>query len=102
MEERKKMMTCLKLYTSSRDIDEMVAECADRAANASSQDEHFAISASGTWSTAVEVGGFSFSGESSCSSQHLGKVDGILWAVGKSLGENSLFQGFWTVGGGHW
>ena len=74
----------------------MVAECADRAANASSQDEHFVISASGTWSTAVDVGSFSISGESSCSSQHLDTVDRILWAVGKSLGENSLFQGYWT------
>ena len=78
----------------------MVAECADRVVNASSHYEHFAISASGTWSTAVNVGGFNISGESSCSSQGLGKVYRILWVVGKFLGENSLLQGFSTVGGG--
>ena len=102
-EEWRKMMTfCRKLYTASKDVDEMVAECADRAAKASNQEEHFAISASGTWSTAVEVGGFNMTGESSCSSHRFGKVEGILWAMGKSLGVNSLSQAFLTVGGGHW
>ena len=43
---------------------------------------------------AMEFGGFSMIGESSWSSQHFGKVEGTLWEVGKSLGENSLSQGF--------
>ena len=91
-----------KLYTASKDVDEMVAECADQAAKASSQEEHIAISASGTWSTTLEVGGFNMSGGSPCSFHRFGKVEEILWAVGKSLGKNSLSQGFSTVGGGHW
>ena len=80
----------------------MVVEWEDLAAKASSQEEHLVISASETWSTAVEVGGFSMIGESSWSSQRFVKVEGTLWEVGKSLGENSLSQGFFPVGGGHW
>ena len=102
-ENRKNIITfCMKLYNASRDVEEIVEECADHAANASSQEEHLPVSASGTWSTAVDVGGFNISGESSWSSQDLGRVDRILWAVGKSLGDNSLLQGLSTVGGGHW
>ena len=96
------MIFCKKLYTASREVEEIDAECAERAAKASNQEEYFAISASGTWSTALEVGGFSISGESLWSSQRLGKLEGILCVVGKSLGENSLSQVFSTVGGGHW
>ena len=86
-DERKKIITfCRKLYTTSKDVTEMVAEWAERVAKASSQYGHFAILASGTCSTAADVGGFIISGESSCSSQHIGNVDGMLWPVGKSLG----------------
>ena len=42
----------------------MDAECVERVAKASNQEEHLAISESGTWSTAVEVGGLSLSEES--------------------------------------
>ena len=102
-DERKKIITfCRKLYTTSKDVAEMVAEWAEHVAKASSQYGHFAILASKTCSTAADVGGFIISGESSCSSQRIGNVDGMLWPVGKSLGEYSLFQGFSTAGGGHW
>ena len=84
-EEQRKMMTffCKKLHTASRE--EIDAECAERAAKASNQEEHFAISASGTWSTAVDVRVFNISGESSCNSQRLGNVEGILCMVGEVL-----------------
>ena len=86
---------------TSKDVEDMIAEWEALAATASSQEEHLAISASGTWSTAVEVGGLSMMGESSWSSQRFRNVEGILWEVGKSLGVNSLSQGFLTAGGGH-
>ena len=72
----------------------MDAECAEQAAKASNQEEHLTITESCTWSTAVEVGGLSISVESSCNSQCLGRVEGILCVVGKSLGANSLSHGF--------
>ena len=75
-DERKKIITfCRKLYTTSKDVEEMVAEWAERVAKASSQYGHFAILVSGTCSTAVEVGSFIISGESSCSSQRIGYVN---------------------------
>ena len=67
------MTFCNKLYTASRDVKEKDAECAERVANASNQEEHLAISESGAWSTAVDVGDFNISGASSC----------ILCVVGK-------------------
>ena len=53
----------------------MVAEWAERVAKASSQYGHFVILVSWTCSTAVEVGSFIISGESSCSSQGIGYVN---------------------------
>ena len=75
-DERKKIITfCRKLYTTSEDVEEMVAEWAERVAKASSQYGHFVILVSWTCSTAVEVGSFIISGESSCSSQDIGYVN---------------------------
>ena len=84
------MTFCKKLYTVSRDVKDKDAECAEWMANASNQEEHLAISESGNWSTAVDVGGLNISGESAC----------ILCVVGKFEGKNSVSQGFLTRGGG--
>ena len=75
-------------------------EWADRAAKDSSQEEHLLISASGICSTAMAVGGSNIKGDSSCNSQRLGSVEGILCVVGNSFGEKSLDHAFSTRGGG--
>ena len=43
-EERRKIMTsCKKLYAASREVEEIDVECAEWAAKAPNQEEHFAI-----------------------------------------------------------
>ena len=101
-ESRKNWRTfCWKLYTAMMDVADIVAVWAALAAKASSQDELFEISESGTSVTAVDWGGRSIRGEEECKSQRLGMEEGILCVVGNSLGTKVLSHGFLTVGGGH-
>ena len=66
----------------------MVDVWADRAAKASSQEELFEISESGTSGTVVDCGGRSMRGEEAWRSHRLGIVEGILWEVESLSGRN--------------
>ena len=83
------------------DVADIVTVWAALDAKASSQDELFEISESGTSGTAVDWGGRNMRGDEEWRSQRLGMEEGILCVVGNSFGTKALSHGFLTVGGGH-